>query len=231
MRYCKRAAGDRELEFQLRGELLSLWMAWAEDAPRYVGVGGKFLETLDEQEIVWLLESRAGWTKAAGDLVRAALDSGVLVLHVDPEGGESLLVLTGFWEINSHLSPNAVSQQSRAAAAKKLKASVSEAQAFGEKQAQYLLSLERIKPEEAQDVGQAYQLVRKIERALGVDPMSNYPDVVIEDAIITLRKFDVAKVAAVCQFLFTRRSEPVTLAAVLRKFGGYLEKARDAKFI
>lgn len=115
--------------------LFRMWVDWATAGVEFRSIG-LFRGTVDavpwdEIELTFIIEDFCGWTGQTGELIKAAIRSGVMELTSRGEGADlvSGLILKDFWSFNPHFSKQYKTMQQKGAMAKAAKASAAELRA------------------------------------------------------------------------------------------------------
>jgi len=187
----------------------------------------------DKEDLTFLIEQYCGWKGGDGKLVMAAIEAGVI--KIEKRGDLSGLVLSDFWRLNEHLSPDYKTIQQKGGMAKFAKRQVDEVQVMAAQQDRIMEAQGRFWLPEAAATGDerkaALALVMRLDRACGrsVRISSDYDEALLNRALETVRKFTTDDIGQVEQYIFENRETPSVVKEpdrILMAFADLLERSR-----
>jgi plasmid stability protein len=188
----------------------------------------------DREDLTFLIEQYCGWKGGDGKLVVAAIEAGVL--RIERRGDLSGLVLSNFWRLNEHLSPDYKTIQQKGGLAKFAKRQSDELQVMAAQQERIMEAQGRLWLPEAAATAEerkaALALVMRLDRACGrsVRCSSEYDEELLNLALETVRKFTQDDIAQVEEFIFENRETPSVVKEpdrILMQFADLLERSRQ----
>lgn len=243
----ERSAELRLLAMKLRNHArfvplwyVRLWTEWGtvgdEWRPLKFFYSGKDHEWQNE-DVTYLIEQFVEWSGSAGEFVAACIESGVLL--VEQRGDLSGLVLTGFWKLNCHLSPDYKSIQQLGGIAKAQRKQQEEVKAMAaqqlriieakprDEQAAFWMPRAEVTREEREA---CLALVMRLDRACGrsVRRSSEYDEGLLASALEVIRAFTPDDIDSVERYVFGNRDNPAVVKEpdrILLRFAHLLEAA------
>lgn len=215
-----------------------LWLDWAlsgeEWRPLQHVVRDVRAHNWQEEDLTFVVEKYCQWEGAAGDLLRSALDSGLI--SMEERDGLMGLVLAEFWKHNEHLAPGYKSIQQRGgmALAAKRQAAKDEESARQRREIferNGMLSFGDNKPTEQEEEA-CFILVIRMDRACSRAMRSSvdHSKELMSSALEVIRRYTPDEVAAVERYLIASRDDKSVVKMterILPKFGDYLNQAQQ----
>ena len=216
---------------------IRLWSEWGTAAVEWRPLRHQLIEDFrshawDREDLTFLIEQYCGWKGEVGKLIVCGIDSGVL--QVERRGDLHGLVLSNFWRLNEHLSPDHKTMQQKGGLAKYARRQSEEMQVMAAQQDRIMQAQGNLWLTEAaatpDERKASLALVMRLDRACGrsVRISSDYGESLLNLALETVRKFTAEDVAKVEQFIFDHRENPSVVKdpeRLLMQFADLLERS------
>lgn len=216
-----------------------VWAEWVTSAvewrPLRTRVDDMHSHAWEREDLTHIIESYCvGFHGEPGKLLLAALESGFMGLERrdDMDG----IVLTGFWPLNKHLSPDYLTIQQMGGKAKAAKHALSQSLKLGEQRAAlldqqgiFLFGPEKPTKEEQ---SQAYALIIRMDRACGKTQRltRDYTEALTRDALTAVRKFTADDILSVETYIVENRQNPSVIKdadRIISNFAAVLESSNE----
>ena len=215
-----------------------LWSEWGTAAvewrPLRHQLGADYkAHAWDREDLTFLVEQYCGWKGEDGKLIVAAIEAGVL--QIERRGDLHGLVLSNFWRLNEHLSPDHKTMQQKGGMAKYARRQVEEVQVMAAQQDRIMQAQGNLwLPEAAATADErksSLALVMRLDRACGrpVRVSSDYSESLLNLSLETVRRFIPEDIAKVVQFVFENRDTPSVVKdpeRLLMQFANLLERSK-----
>lgn len=218
-----------------------VWSEWATSSAEWRPLRHR-VEDLHSHEwsredLTHIIESYCvGYHGEPGKLLLAALESGFMSL--DRRDGVDGIILTGFWQLNKHLSPDYLTMQQRGGKARAAKHAAAIANKLGaqtaallDQQGIFLFSGSITKPTKEEE-SQVYALIIRMDRACGKQQRltRDYTEALTRDALSVVRKFTPDDILAVETFIVENRENPAVVKdadRIISSFATILESSQS----